>query len=163
MARVEDWFPEFAVTLQARCRRTDWPEFGTESGDEFWRTLEKNLRRHGATAEIADEASALVAARSLKYLGEYPAAILEAIKALRERIVEPTAPPPIARPENQPGPWDAIRTIQDLKDFCAALGPIATRIGRRPRQDRQPLAWHAPEAGDGRSDVPTPGTPQRGV
>lgn len=169
----EDWLSEFPVKLQARCRRSDWPEVGTKDGDEFWRTLERILLDAGATAEVADLASARLATRSLKFVGEYPGALRDAIRSIRDAGLAPFPShrlPAVrdTRPAHVPGPWDSIRTPQDLRDFCRSLGPIARPVspGRR-RESRDGAAWlprqDAPGDSDGRTDASGSEASRRGV
>jgi hypothetical protein len=152
--KVESWLLQWATSHQLRIPRHDWPEVGTEAGEAFWGALRSLFIRNGVTRDDATEASIFISGSPPKWLSEHHEVILSAVKLVRAPVVPPAPPPPqTVRPEHRPGPWDAIETVQDLKDFCRPLGPIATRISGMPRRGRQPLARLATEADDEGSDA----------
>lgn len=88
MARVSDWFDEWAKTLRARSGRVDWLDPASEQGASFWADFERAFVRHGVTFELADEASSAVCDVPGLYPDNYRPMILEAISRLIARANE---------------------------------------------------------------------------
>lgn len=85
MARVSDWFDEWAVTLRDRSGRQDWPDATSESGLAFWDDFERALVRIGATFDLADEASSAACDVPNLYPNQFRSFVVEAIRKLQSR------------------------------------------------------------------------------
>lgn len=89
MAKVEEWFPTFAVRLIERIPRPDWPV----SGSEYWDTLKESFVRHGVQEAEADQATSLLAEEPPKYVSQFIHEILAKVRALwASNQVTPEAP-----------------------------------------------------------------------
>lgn len=84
MARVSDWFNEWAGTLIVRSGRLDWPDRASEDGAEFWRDVERSLVRCGATFAHADEASSMACDQVELWPNQFRGAIVELVKGLQK-------------------------------------------------------------------------------
>jgi hypothetical protein len=81
MARVSDWFTDFAIQLIERSGRGDFPELGTE----FWCDFEKSLVRIGATFAQADAASSSVCDLPDVFPSQYRGLVVQAVQAIQAR------------------------------------------------------------------------------
>jgi hypothetical protein len=120
MGRSDERFRKFVLEHQARVPLGDWPQLGTEAGETYWNTIRNHLARLGANLEVATAASEELAKAPPVWLIEQQAALLDAVRAeLRKRSGD--APREIVVPEPAPGPWDAIRSLEDLKAFLRSV------------------------------------------
>jgi hypothetical protein len=86
VSKVSDWFDDWATKHRARSGRTDWPTISTEAGRAYWDNVESALVRHGATLEVADEASAAVCEVPDVYPDKFLPFLVAAIKKLHSRM-----------------------------------------------------------------------------
>jgi hypothetical protein len=120
--RVQDWFPEFVVTLTEMFPRGDWPPLDAE----FWTTLDHIFRVKGVTQEVAIAAARLLFEDPPQFVVDYPKALLEKIRACWKSGQ--------VTPQSLDDPTAAQQASRDCED-CSGSG-FATRYPRPPLEAR---------------------------
>jgi hypothetical protein len=75
-----DWYPKFTKRLVDRLQRADWPD----PTSEWWTDLRRELSEHNVSQAEADAAVGKLYASPPKWLSDVPAALLEAVRLVRD-------------------------------------------------------------------------------
>lgn len=120
MSTVESWFDDFVTLLTGNLRRSDWPNFQTPAGRNWWDLFRSRMVHHGMRWEEVEVACQMLFDAPPAYLDHVWPEFLAAVNTHREA----------KRPGALPDDRESARAASRGCPYCQGAGLVTVYLTR---------------------------------